>query len=92
MTLVAAPALRDALERYMREEHVAEVLATGCFTGAHFDRTPDGFRTSYLATSRARLDEYLDRHAPALRDAFARHFPEGVTATRQVLETLRRWD
>jgi hypothetical protein len=37
-------------------------------------------------------ERYLARHAPRLRDDFASHFPQGVTVSREVWQTLQRWE
>lgn len=84
--------LRDAFERYMREKHIAEVLATGCFVAAQFAAGAEGpFRTTYVAPDQASLDRYLDTHAPRLRDDFARHFPSGVSVTRATWRVIGEW-
>ncbi len=83
------------IERYtefMRTRHIPQVLATGCFTLAEFDRaTETRFRQRYLADNLADLERYLERHAPALREDYARHFPEGTQLTREIWEELGRW-
>jgi Domain of unknown function (DUF4286) len=79
-------------ERYMRETHIPEVLATGCFQGAIFARSSPGrYRTSYLARSQADLDRYLKTHTAAMRADFAAHFPDGVSLSREVWVTQERW-
>jgi hypothetical protein len=85
--------LAAAYERYMREKHVPEVLATGCFFAAEFARSSPGrYRTSYLARSQADLDRYLGAHTARLRADFAAHFPEGVSLSREVWTTVERWE
>lgn len=83
------------IERYtefMSTRHIPQVLATGCFTLAEFDRaTETRFRQRYLADNLADLERYLERHAPAIREEYARHFPEGTTLTREIWEELHRW-
>ena len=38
--------LRAAFETYMREKHLPEILATGCFAAIRFDRSEEGlYRT-----------------------------------------------
>jgi hypothetical protein len=84
--------IREAYERYMRDKHVDDVLATGCFTGARFCVTQEGrYRASYIAASRDELDRYLETHATRLREDFATHFPDGIALSREVFEVLRAW-
>lgn len=86
------PARAEAYERYMRETHIPEVLATGCFRAATFARAAPGrYRTCYVAATQADLDRYLDQHASALRADYAAHFPSGVTLTREVWVTVEAW-
>ncbi|HEV8148562.1 MAG TPA: DUF4286 family protein [Gemmatimonadales bacterium] len=83
------------IERYtefMQSRHIPQVLATGCFTLAEFDRASETrFRARYLADNLADLERYLERHAPRLRADYARHFPEGTKLTREIWEELHRW-
>jgi hypothetical protein len=80
-------------EQYMRETHIPEVLATGCFQAAVFARSSPGrYRTSYVARTQADLDRYLETHTAALRVDFAAHFPKGVALSREVWVTVRRWE
>jgi hypothetical protein len=93
VTAVVEEALSDAFERYMRETHIPEVLATGCFEAAVFSRsTPGRYRTGYVARTRADLVRYLERHTAVLRADFAAHFPDGVVLCREVWTTLERWE
>ena len=90
-TIVEAP-LVEAYERYMRGVHIPDLLATGCFDGATFTRGTAGrYRIRYEAPSEAALEDYLATHAARLRAVFASHFPEGVTATREVWVAVESW-
>ena len=88
-----APELRDRYERYMRERHIADVLATGAFASATLERGDGGvYRVRYVALSREALERYLASDAGALRADFARELPEGVELTREILLMLQRWE
>jgi len=90
-TLVDA-GLIEAYERYMRQRHIPDLLATGCFQEAVFTRAAAGrYRVRYEAPSEAALERYLAQHAPRLRLEFASHFPAGVTVSREVWVALQRW-
>lgn len=92
VTAVPEAQVREAYERYMRTKHVADVLASGCFTGARIAVTQEGlYRTTYIAATRTDLDRYLDQHAARLRADFAAHFPSGVTLSREILDVLEEW-
>ncbi len=93
---VPAP-LADAYARYLQEEHVPDLLETGCFVEAEFSRagaSGDGivrFRSAYLAPDTAALDRYLREHASRLRSHALARFPEGLSFEREEWEVLRRW-
>jgi len=92
VTATPSPELRDAYERYMRETHIRDVLATGCFVAARFSTAASGqCRTSYIASQQEDLDRYFEQHAQRLRDDFASHFPTGVALTRDVWNVVEEW-
>jgi Domain of unknown function (DUF4286) len=93
VTVEMEETLAGRYEQYMREIHIPEVLATGCFQAAVLARSSPGrYRTSYVARTRADLDRYLETHTAALRADFAAHFPEGVRLSREVWDTVERWE
>lgn len=77
--------LAGALERYMRDKHLSEVFATGCFLDAHFETSEAGlYRSRYTVASQEDLDRYLRDSAPRLRADFVEHFPAGLRVSRAV--------
>lgn len=79
-------------ERYMRELHIPHLLETGAFAAATFSRSSQGrYRIRYEAHSRDALDDYLENHAPRLREHFAQTFPEGVQVSREEWDVLAGW-
>jgi hypothetical protein len=93
VTSVVEESLVGQFERYMREIHIPDVLATGCFQAATLARSSPGrYRTSYMARTQADLDRYLETHTARLRVDFAAHFPEGVSLSREVWGTVQRWE
>ncbi len=92
VTAVVSDPLISQYESYMTGRHIPDVLATGCFVGASISRgDPGKYRISYLARDQAAFDRYLADHAPALRDHFTQHFPQGVALSRQVWQTMEEW-
>ena len=81
--------LAEALETYMRDKHVAEVVATGCFLDGRFERSEAGvYRSRYTVASQEDLDRYLAEHAATLRGDFHERFPSGVRLSRAVWTSL----
>ena len=92
ITAAVRPELAPAYERYMREHHIPDLLATGCFRSASIaSSAPGRYRIRYDAPDRATLDRYLAEHAPRLRADFAAHFPSGVEVSREEWDALQRW-
>ena len=92
VTATVDASLIDAYERYMRDRHIPDVLASGCFVGASFARSEAGrYRIRYEVRDRAVLDRYVAEHAPRLRADVERHFPSGVTLGREVWDVLESW-
>lgn len=92
VTATAEAQVRSAFESFMRETHVADVLATECFVRAFFGEREAGiYRTTYVAESWEDLDRYLAQHAPRLREHVAERFPTGVTYGREVWRVLQEW-
>jgi hypothetical protein len=93
VTAVVDLGLVGAFERFMREQHLPELLATGCFQELVFSRSAPGrYRMRYDSPSEADLERYLASHAPGLRRDFDEHFPQGVTLSREVWAAIQRWD
>ncbi len=93
ITTVVEPRLIEAYERYMRQVHIPDLLATGCFQGAALTRSAVGrYRVRYEAASQTDLDRYLTTHAARLREDFASHFPDGVSASREVWSAIETWE
>ena len=92
VTAVVEHELAAEWERYMRERHIPDVLATGCFSRASLTRAQGGrYRIIYHAESSADVDRYLAQSAPALRAEFAARYPGGVALTRETWELVQEW-
>jgi len=86
------PQVAEAYERFMREQHIPDVLATGCFRRVAFERAgPGRYRVRYQAASQEDLDRYLREHTARLRADFAAHVPAGVQLAREVWTEVQRW-
>lgn len=84
--------LASAFEAYMREKHLPEILATGCFRSIRFEQDGDmTFRSCYEARSQTELDQYLTAHTGHFREDFLAHFPEGCEVRREVWNEVQTY-
>ncbi|MGN6392618.1 MAG: DUF4286 family protein [Gemmatimonadales bacterium] len=91
VTATLDPLQGEEFERYMRERHIPDLLATGCFVAAAFARVAPGrYRMRYEAATPRDLDRYQADHAPRLRAEFSARYP-GVSLEREILTVLERW-
>ena len=91
VTLECSESTAPALEQWMRNTHIPDMLDTGCFVTMHFDRSDGRFRTVYQAASQQHLDRYLAEHAPRLRDHFQKRFSNGVAVSRETWQQIQGW-
>jgi hypothetical protein len=82
----------EEYEKFIRQRHIPDLLATGYFRAAAYTRSSIGrYRIRYEAFDQHSLDKYLDKDAPHLRADFLRHFPNGVEISREVWEVIEEW-
>jgi hypothetical protein len=92
ITAIVQTELIEQYEKYMRERHIPELLATGYFRGAKFTRSKENrYRIQYEARDRESLEHYLQKDAARLRGDFNAHFPEGAEVFRENWEVLQIW-
>lgn len=91
VTLECSESTAPELERWMRNTHIPDMLATGCFDDIHFDRADGRFRTVYRANASSHVERYLSEHAERMRLQFRQRFPEGVAISRDVWEQIQSW-
>jgi hypothetical protein len=93
VTLEVDSARTAAVAEYMRDVHIPQILATGCFRSIRLERaSPTRLRASYTSRRADDLDRYLREYAPALREAFQTRFPLGVALTRETWTEVAVWD
>ena len=84
--------LLESYESYMTEQHIPDLMKTGCFVEASFETLGDGeYQMRYAASSREHLDTYFRDHAPLLRQDLASHFPDGITLSRKEWNVLKHF-
>ena len=91
-TLLKDPSVAARFSRWMSEEHIPQVMATGCFLAAELAQLgADQFRSRYVAATRADLDRYLAEHTAALRDHFAQEFGSVAGTSRQEWDVVSQY-
>jgi hypothetical protein len=89
VTAAVDAAIRDEFERFMAEQHIPDVLATGKFAAAFFAGSDGLYRIGYHCDSREMLEAYYAGNATALRADVAERFPTGIELSRNELEIIK---
>ena len=83
--------------QWMRETHIPEVLATGCFLESRLSRIQgeeEGgvtFSVMYLAPSQEKYDEYQQVYAPKLQADHTQRYIGKFAAFRTVLQVVEEF-
>jgi len=92
VTVKVGEHIADEFERYMREQHIPEVMRTGAFISAGFLYADGGlYQTRYGAKTRADLERYFNDHADLLRQDVLKRFPSGLEFTRHEWNSIQTW-
>lgn len=74
VTIKVDPSIHEEWVIWMKEKHIPQVMATGCFIKHQFVRLLETDETEgptyaaqYYAESKADYNRYIEIHAPALR-------------------------
>jgi hypothetical protein len=80
---------------WMRDSHIPKVMKTGMFVGqrvlkvlTHDDPGSSSYAVQYTALSMEKLEEYLDRFAPTLRQEVQDKFGDRQMSYLTILEVL----
>jgi Domain of unknown function (DUF4286) len=80
---------------WLKNEHIDEVVATGCFDSARFykilaedERDGASYNIQYTTTDMTRYFNYINDHAPLMRSKGKEKFGEKFHAFRTVLKGL----
>ncbi len=83
--------------QWMREVHIPEVLATGCFLESRLSRIlaeEDGgvtFSVMYLSPSQEMYDEYQQKYAPKLQSDHSQRYQGKFAAFRTILNVVEEF-
>jgi len=91
---VAAP-IEDAWLQWLTEEHIPDVVGTGCFTHAVVTRLLEiddsegpTFAVQYHAESKAMYNKYIDRFADTMRRKSYEKWGDQFIAFRSVMQIV----
>lgn len=95
VTVKADHSVADAWLSWLKEEHIPEIINTGCFTSAtvlrllEVDET-DGIThaVQYHAESREMYDRYINEFAPAMRNKATEKWGNKFIAFRSVMQVV----
>jgi len=80
---------------WMKEVHIPQVMKTKMFLGYRIyrvltaeDADTVSYAIQYQAQSISKIEHYLDKFAPALRDDAKKKFGEGAVSFRTLLEEV----
>lgn len=80
---------------WMLNEHMPEVVATGCFESSRLLRLlevdeTDGptFAAQYVAESKEAYNSYIQQHAPAMRKKVTEKWGNQLVAFRSLMEVV----
>lgn len=96
VTVTVDPQIEDEWVQWMKEEHIPDVMKTGCFLENKFLRLKterpdvDGitYAIQYFASDEQQIGVYLDSHAPSLQKAHAEKYGNQSAAFRTLLEEV----
>lgn len=95
VTIKVSHAIQADWLRWMQEEHLDEVVATGCFTQARLlhlveadDEEGVTYAAQYEAASKDDYDRYIQVHADALRKKGYDRWGDGFIAFRTLMQVI----
>ena len=95
VTIKVEPGIATEWLNWLQQEHIPEVIETGCFTRAtvlkllEVDET-DGptFAVQYFAESKALYNQYIEKFAPLMREKKNKKWGNRFIAFRSVMQVV----
>jgi len=88
-------AIQEEWVKWMKEIHMPEVMATGCFTECRLlhllendDEEGATYAAQYMVASRERYDSYMEQFAPALRQEALNRWGDQFIAFRTIMQVV----
>lgn len=95
VTVKVHESIKDEWLQWLLEEHIPEVLGTGCFTSASpyrllelDDSEGPTFTIQYQAESKALYNNYIEKYAPEMRQKSFEKWGDRFIAFRTVMQAV----
>jgi len=95
VTVKVLDVIKNEWLNWLKEEHIPEVLNTGCFSRASIlqllevdDAEGPTYAIQYLAQSKALYNQYLENFAPLMRKRAVEKWGDQFTAFRSLLRVV----
>ena len=89
VTAVVDEGRATEFEKYMIDEHIPDVLATGCLAAAFFAKDDKSYIFGYHVNTPEDMQRYLDNYAAKLRDDVVQRFGDSVKTSRRMLDIVK---
>ena len=95
VTVKTETGIAEEYIKWLKEEHMPDMLGTGCFTDARIHRLlevddADGptFAVQYHAESKSDYNRYIEQFAPEMRKKSIEKWGQQVLAFRSVMQVI----
>lgn len=95
VTVKVQTAIHQQWLEWLKDIHIPEIIATGCFEKATISRLlevdeSDGptFTVQYFAAEKQDYDRYIDSHAISMRDKAMKEWGNQFIAFRTIMEVV----
>ena len=87
--------LKDNWLHWLKDEHIPDIIKTGCFTHATIlrllevdDNEGPTYAVQYFAESKGLYNNYIDKHAPIIRQKSFDKWGDKFIAFRSVMQVV----
>ena len=87
--------LKDNWLHWLKDEHIPDIIKTGCFTHATIlrllevdDSEGPTYAVQYFAKSKGLYNNYIDKHAPTMRQKSFDKWGDKFIAFRSVMQVV----
>ena len=95
VTIKVHHSIKDAWLQWLQQEHIPDIIQTGCFTHATIlrllevdDSEGPTYAVQYFAESKGLYNNYIESHAAAMRQKGFDKWGDGFFAFRSVMQVV----